>query len=150
VRAPKHELALAHSLCPIALSPDFSHARTRFRRYDDNKLQQDKEIGAIRVDLNCLLMHSSRGGEDQRHHRQCGEIKDKLEGWFQIYDSLTGIVGELYLTIELALLEDQMKYDESATTVQFFGASQLSPDLCVQHPYFRMHCCCSTTLRADV
>eukprot|EP00750_Incisomonas_marina_P029976 INCI7249.2.p1 GENE.INCI7249.2~~INCI7249.2.p1 ORF type:complete len:1265 (+),score=217.26 INCI7249.2:432-4226(+) len=101
-----------------------------FTLYDDNKLQQDKTIGAIRVDLNCLLMHgSSLVGEDQKQRQVCGEIKDKIEGWFQIYDSLRGMVGELYVSVELVLVEDHMKYDESATTVQFFAASLLSTDL---------------------
>ena len=54
---------------------------------------------------------------------------DKIEGWFQIYDSLRGMVGELYLAVEVILLEDQMKYDESATSVQFFAASLLSSDI---------------------
>lgn len=101
-----------------------------FTLYDDNKLQQDKTIGSIRVDLNCLLMHGSTLlGDDQKQKQVCGEITDQIEGWFQIYDTLKGPVGELYLSIEVVLLEDQMKYDESATTVQFFAASVLSPEI---------------------
>ena len=103
-----------------------------FTLKDDNKLQQDKTIGAIRIDLNCLLMRGSRLiGEEQKQRQQCGEVKDKIEGWFQIYDSLRGMVGELDLSVEVVLLEDQMKYDESATTVQFFAASLVSPDVYV-------------------
>lgn len=89
---------------------------------DKDRYSADDAIGVVNIDLNTLLM--------RRHdHSRSYE----LDGWFPVYDTLRGVCGELHIVVKLEHVQDQNRFDDSTTGMQFFAASALCPHALVVH-----------------
>ncbi|OQR94613.1 hypothetical protein ACHHYP_01091 [Achlya hypogyna] len=84
-----------------------------FKIMDHDVYTTDATIGAVYVDLNCILMKDG-----------CS-----VQGWYPIYDTLLGVRGELSLVIRLHYFGDINPFRESSAGVQFFSLSTLDPDI---------------------
>ncbi|KDO21387.1 hypothetical protein SPRG_13700 [Saprolegnia parasitica CBS 223.65] len=88
-----------------------------FKVMDHDVYTTDATIGAVYVDLNCILMKDG-----------CS-----VQGWYPIYDTLLGVRGELSLVIRLHYFGDINPFRESSAGVQFFSLSTLDPDIFTMH-----------------
>ena len=73
-------------------------------------------LGLVYVDLNPLLRTSNTSDdEDQR-----GLVLDSIDGYFPLYDTLSGVRGELGLSIKINFIGDVNPFRDSSAGVQLF------------------------------
>jgi uncharacterized coiled-coil protein SlyX len=97
--------------------------------------QEESSIGLVYVDLNPLLTGQSykddpdAGGE--------GGGVGSIDGWFPLYDTLSGVRGELLLSVKLNFIGDVNPFRDSAAGVRLLPFSTLDPasDYTVQHVF---------------
>ncbi|GAX27353.1 hypothetical protein FisN_17Lh264 [Fistulifera solaris] len=84
----------------------------------------DPSIGIVYVDLNPLLTaESGRSEENDNDADQGGGI----DGWFPLYDTLTGVRGELLLSVKLTFIGDVNPFRDSSAGVRLLPFSRIDP-----------------------
>jgi len=73
-------------------------------------------IGLVYVDLNPLLTRFTAGGEGD---------ENEIEGWFPLYDTLSGVSGELSLSVKLRSIGDVNPFRGSSAGVRLYPHSVL-------------------------
>jgi len=89
-----------------------------FRVMDHDVYTSDDLIGTVYVSLAPLLRFSRF--DDQ---------EDQILGWFPIYDTLSGIRGELHVAVKITFSNDENPFKNSSAGVFFFGTSVLNQNI---------------------
>lgn len=92
-----------------------------FKVCDSEALSSDESIGLVYIDLNPLLTQTA--SVDDEEDGQAGII----DGWFPLYDTLSGVRGELGLSVKLNFIGDVNPFRDSSAGVQMFPFSTLDP-----------------------
>jgi hypothetical protein len=79
--------------------------------------QQDETIGLVYVDLNPLLTAQA---DPNTKHSDPG-----IDGWFPLYDTLSGVRGELFVSIKLNFIGDVNPFRDSSAGVRLLPFSTL-------------------------
>ena len=79
----------------------------------------DISIGQVYVDLNPLLTRQS----DETETGAVG-----IDGWFPLYDTLSGVCGELLLSVKLNFIGDVNPFRDSSAGVRLFPFSTIDPE----------------------
>lgn len=80
---------------------------------------QDENIGQVYVDLNPLLASQS----DDNEGGATG-----IDGWFPLYDTLSGVCGELLLAVKLNFIGDVNPFRDSSAGVRLLPFSTIDPE----------------------
>lgn len=95
-----------------------------FKVFDsDNTLLSDENIGQVYVDLNPLLTSQSDDTDDKE-----GSSGIQIDGWFPLYDPLTGVCGELLLSVKLNYIGDINPFRDSSAGVRLFPFHTIDPE----------------------
>jgi len=97
--------------------------------------QQDESLGLVYVDLNPLLTaHADRADEDSTV-LDGGVLSGGIDGWFPLYDTLSGVRGEIWLSVKLNFIGDDNPFRDSSAGVRLLPFSMLDPasPFAVQH-----------------
>jgi C2 domain len=119
-----------------------------FKVYSDS-IGADESIGLVYIDLNPLLMQTTRedydggeirgggefgrGGDFTRESRSMNSARISsaptgvIDGWFPLYDTLGGVRGELGLSVKLTFIGDVNPFRDSSAGVELFPFSTLDP-----------------------
>lgn len=84
----------------------------------------DQSIGIVYVDLNPLLTAESGRSEDNDNDADQG---GGIDGWFPLYDTLTGVRGELLLSVKLTFIGDVNPFRDSSAGVRLLPFSRIDP-----------------------
>jgi C2 domain len=79
----------------------------------------DESIGQVYVDLNPLLTSQSDDTET-------GALG--IDGWFPLYDTLSGVCGELLLSVKLNFIGDVNPFRDSSAGVRLLPFSTIDPE----------------------
>lgn len=111
-----------------------------FKVCDSETLSYDESIGLVYLDLNPLLTQTAKDstgntsvnsssddlGED--HPSSTDNINaGMVDGWFPLYDPLSGVRGELEISVKLTFIGDVNPYKDSSAGVQLFPFSTIDP-----------------------
>jgi hypothetical protein len=98
----------------------------------DKTLGQDENIGLVYVDLNPLLTTEADRDEQDGEGGVSG-----IDGWFPLYDTLSGVCGELLVSIKLNFIGDVNPFRDSSAGVRLLPFSTLDPasDFVVTHVF---------------
>ena len=80
---------------------------------------QDENIGQVYVDLNPLLTSQS----DDNEGGATG-----IDGWFPLYDTLSGVCGEILLSVKLNFIGDVNLFRDSSAGVRLLPFSTIDPE----------------------
>jgi hypothetical protein len=119
-----------------------------FKVCDSEAIGDDESIGLVYIDLNPLLMQTTREDYDGGEMRGSGEFNSSggfgrdlsrsaartsstptgvIDGWFPLYDTLGGVRGELGLSVKLTFIGDVNPFRNSSAGVELFPFSNLDP-----------------------
>jgi len=82
----------------------------------------DENLGVVYVDLNPLLTSESSTNADYDD-----VVLGSIDGWFPLYDTLTGVTGELLLQVKLNFIGDVNPFRDSSAGVRLLPFSTLDP-----------------------
>jgi hypothetical protein len=91
-----------------------------FKVCDFSDVGKDEGIGLVYVDLNPLLTTESSDTEDP-------EGGSAIEGWFPLYDTLSGVRGELLVSVKLNFIGDVNPFRDSSAGVRLLPFSTIDP-----------------------
>ena len=93
---------------------------------------RDESLGLVYIDLNLLLTSES---DHHLHHENQKDDGAAMDGWFPLYDTLSGIRGELLLSVKMNFIGDVNPFRDSSAGVRLLPFSTLDPasGLQVQH-----------------
>jgi hypothetical protein len=80
---------------------------------DYDQITYNDSIGTVFIDLNPLLTWNSNA---------------QISGWFPIYDTLSGVRGELNAQVRLQFFGDINPFKDSSAGVQFYSGSNVPPN----------------------
>jgi C2 domain len=80
----------------------------------------DDNMGQVYVDLNPLLTNQS---DDTDSGNALG-----IDGWFPLYDTLSGVCGELLLSVKLNFIGDVNPFRDSSAGVRLLPFSTIDPE----------------------
>ena len=86
--------------------------------------KEDEVIGLVYIDLNPLLTTESERGDDTHPKNVESGVMD---GWFPLYDTLTGVRGELLLSVKLQFIGDVNPFRDSSAGVRLLPFSTIDP-----------------------
>ena len=81
--------------------------------------QDDVNLGQVYVDLNPLLTSQSDDDDD---------ALGSIDGWFPLYDTLSGVCGELLLSVKLNFIGDVNPFRDSSAGVRLLPFSTIDPE----------------------
>ena len=81
---------------------------------DGSASKNTSSLGLVYIDLNPLLLRTSAN----EHQRERG--LEAIDGWFPLYDTLTGVRGELGLSVKINFIGDVNPFRDSSAGVQLF------------------------------
>ena len=85
-------------------------------------LDGDALVGTVYVPLHPLM----RNDASDELEDSAAEGKNRVQGWFPIYDTLQGIRGELRLAIKLQFFQNENPFKDSSAGVRLYGLSTLA------------------------
>ena len=96
---------------------------------------KDETIGIVYVDLNPLLTAQADHREEDGRSSSSSPAVTSIEGWFPLYDTLSGIRGELLLSVKLNFIGDVNPFRDSSAGVRLLPFSTIDPmsDFVVRH-----------------
>ena len=119
-----------------------------FKVYSDS-IGANELIGLVYIDLNPLLMQTTReeydggeirgsgefggGGDFTRESRSMNSARISsapmgvIDGWFPLYDTLRSVQGELGLSVKLTFIGDVNPFRDSSAGIKLFPFSTLDP-----------------------
>jgi len=89
----------------------------------DATFQQDETIGLVYVDLNPLL--TTESDREEQEDTTLGVAG--IDGWFPLYDTLSGVRGEILLSVKLNFIGDVNPFRDSSAGVRLLPFSTLDP-----------------------